>query len=318
MNVKAIEKFYTNPILKKGFKFAQTNSALYMAATTLAFSTVVRPASIALTPDTDKEDKKISIAKSIGSAATGFLFMLLFSLPLAKGVGKIDADPEKYLNINTFQKLKGEAPDIHDSKAYQLATQLFKLGLGFALAYPKAIIQNKIIPKIANHKDKNKEENSDKPSFKGLEKPISDIINKPAVFNFADKLKNTNFTVGMICLSDILSTLAFIGITNKNKDLDNHQKKMLNTNSALSTLLCILSGVAIDKLLDKPTDNFINNFKKYNPNLKDFSKYSQGAKIVKTSLVFGLIYYCAIPLISTYFSSRLSKETKNRLTTDKK
>ena len=317
MNVNAIEKFYTNPILKKGFKFAQTNSALYMAATTLAFSTIVRPISIALTPNTDKEDKKISIAKSIGSAATGFLFMLLFSLPLAKGVGKIDANPEKYLNTNTFKKLKGGCDNIQDSKAYQLATQFFKLGLGFALAYPKAVIQNKIIPKVANYENK-KEEESDKPSFKGLEKPISDIINKPAVFNFADKLKNTNFTVGMICLSDILSTLAFIGITNKNKNLDSHQKKVLNTNSALSTLLCILSGCTIDKLLEKPTDNFIKNFKKYNPDLKDFSKYSQGAKIVKTSLIFGLIYYCAIPLISTYFSSKLSKETENHLTSDGK
>ena len=317
MNVNAIEKFYTNPILKKGFKFAQTNSALYMAATTLAFSTIVRPISIALTPNTDKEDKTISIAKSIGSAATGFLFMLLFSLPLAKGVGKIDANPEKYLNTNTFKKLKGGCDNIQDSKAYQLATQFFKLGLGFALAYPKAVIQNKIIPKVANYENK-KEEESDKPSFKGLEKPISDIINKPAVFNFADKLKNTNFTVGMICLSDILSTLAFIGITNKNKNLDSHQKKVLNTNSALSTLLCILSGCTIDKLLEKPTDNFIKNFKKYNPDLKDFSKYSQGAKIVKTSLIFGLIYYCAIPLISTYFSSKLSKETENHLTSDGK
>ena len=111
-------------------------------------------------------------------------------------------------------------------------------------------------------------------------------------------------------LSDIFATAASITITNKNKNLKPRQKKVLNNNALISTSLCVGLGYSFDKLTDKPFLNFINNLKKANKNSKNLAKYVEGANIAKTSLIFALVYYCLIPPIATFFSSRLSKDDK--------
>ena len=310
MNIKAIntlsDNIYKSKTLQKGLKTISENSAMFVAGTTLALSSVVRPVSTLLAPKADKEDKKISCIKSISSAIAGFIFMALVSVPFAKGIKKIDTNPSKYLNNETVDFFKKEANNIQESKAYQLITQTFKLGLGFLLAYPKALFNNAVIPPLMDKVDNKKEDNL---NFKGSEKIVSKALNNSNIQNIASKLKNTNFILGMIALSDIFSTAAFINITSKNKKLDDNKKKVLNYNAAISTGLCIGAGVTLDKLLDKPTEAFIKNLKKYNPESLDFAKWAQGAKIAKTSLLFGAIYYFLIPMLSTTLSSILAKNT---------
>ena len=64
MKVNSISNnIYKNQLLKKGLKFAADNGSLFAAGTSLALSTFVRPFSIMLTPNTDKE-KKITIRVS--------------------------------------------------------------------------------------------------------------------------------------------------------------------------------------------------------------------------------------------------------------
>ena len=158
MKVNSIaQKFYKSQTIKKGLEFAADNSALFIAGTSLALSAVVRPLSILAAPKTDKENKKLACAKSVSSAGVGYLLMLAVSSPIARGVKRIDKHPEKYLKMNTRKLLKDEGQKLQDSKAYQLATQMFKLGLGFLIAYPKAIMTSALIPPIMKNLFEDKE-----------------------------------------------------------------------------------------------------------------------------------------------------------------
>ena len=312
----ANSNFYNSKALTKGLKFVSENSAVFTTGASLALASVVRPISTMLAPKTDKEDKKISCIKSISSAACGFLFMTLVSTPIAKAIKNIDKNPKEYLTQDTIDNIAKNFDNIGDSKSYKLITQLFKLGLAFLLAYPKALINNAVIPPLLNKKKDKKE-----PSFTGkIENVIADVVNNKGIQNFANKAKNTNYTTHLIALCDIFSTFAFMNITHKNKKLNEHQKNILNYNALISTLLCLVSGYGVDKALDKPMDKFIRRLGEANKNSPDLSKFKEGAKIVKTSLIFGIIYYSIIPLFSTFLSSKLesklnktSPENKNNL-----
>ena len=298
--------FYSNPVLLKSLKFVSENSIAFSAGATVAFSSIARPLSVLLTPKTDREDKKLSCVKSISSSISGFLFTLLFSSPFSKAIKNIDTNPKQYLKKETIEKFTKNG-DITSSKQYRFLTQLFKLGLGVLLAYPKAMTNNAIIPKLVNKK----EDKKNTPSFKGkIEKIVSSVIDNPIAQKIADKFKNTKFETHLMTLSDIFATAASITITNKNKNLKPRQKKVLNNNALISTSLCVGLGYSFDKLTDKPFLNFINNLKKANKNSKNLAKYVEGANIAKTSLIFALVYYCLIPPIATFFSSRLSKDDK--------
>ena len=167
--------FYSNPILLKSLKFVSENSIAFSAGATVAFSSIARPLSVLLTPKTDREDKKLSCVKSISSSISGFLFTLLFSSPFSKAIKNIDTNPKQYLKKETIEKFTKNG-DITSSKQYRFLTQLFKLGLGVLLAYPKAMTNNAIIPKLVNKK----EDKKNTPSFKGkIEKIVSSVIDNP-------------------------------------------------------------------------------------------------------------------------------------------
>ena len=133
----------------------------------------------------------------------------------------------------TRKLLKDEGQKLQDSKAYQLATQMFKLGLGFVIAYPKAIMTSALIPpitkKLFNDEKDNKTTNIpikdvNQISFKGslgneLSKGMGKILDTNFVIKKANKLKDTNFAMHTIALTDSVSTLAFIHENNKNKKL---------------------------------------------------------------------------------------------------
>ena len=58
---------YNNKMLLKGLKFAADNSALFCATTSLALSTIARPAAILSTPKTDKKNKFTIVNNSKGN-----------------------------------------------------------------------------------------------------------------------------------------------------------------------------------------------------------------------------------------------------------
>ena len=305
----SFNSIYTNNAVKKSLELASSNGALFGASATVAFS-AMRPLSIMCTPKTDKENKKIAAAKSITSSIINLLLMLGVSVPLAKSISKIDNNPQKYLNETTISKLKENGKELTDSKGYVFATQLFKLGIAAIVAVPKAIITASGMPYIVNAISKNDKDKGNI-SFKGITdntaKGIAKTLNTNKMQKFADRFKDSNFPMHITALTDTIATLAFIHQANKSDKIEQQRKKALIYNAGISTGLSILGGYTLDKMLDKPTEKFINKYKKINANDKNLSKQVQGIKIAKPFLLLGTIYFILIPLISTFLADRAEK-----------
>lgn len=304
-----VQPIYNSRILKKGLEFAAENGTLFTATTSLALSTIARPLAILSTPNTDKENKKYACAKSLASSIVGYSLMLGASLPVAKAVKKIDENPSKYLKEITIKNLQAGENVLTKSKRYTFATQLFKLGLGFVIAAPKSIITCALIPPIMSKLFPKKQEKDKNVSFTGnLSKGFGKIIDTKFVQKMAEKFHNTNFEQHIICLTDALATGTFIEQTRKSKKIEQDRKKTLMYNAAISTGLCIGGSYAISKVLDKPTEKFIKNFKKANASSPKLDKYLEGIKIAKPAIIMGGIYYIAIPLVSTFLADRFDKK----------
>ena len=82
--------------------------------------------------------------------------------------------------------------------------------------------------------------------------------------NFADKYKNSNFPMHITAITDAIATFVFMQYTNMNRRIEDSRKKTLIYNAGISTALSIAGGYTIDKLLDKPTKNFIEKYKQIN------------------------------------------------------
>jgi len=335
------QNIYKSRLIKKGLEVAADNGTLFVAGTSLVLSTFIRPLSILATPNTDKENKKLAFAKSISSSAGGYLLMLGASLPIARSIKRINKNPIKYLKPETIKNFKELDKPIEESKAYQFVTQVFKLGVGFTMAAPKAIMTCALIPSVmtvvnalSKPKTTNNKNNKGSPkivnttpnkntipekqvnkniAFKGLgnsagealSKAIGKTIDKPFIQKMGEKFKNSNFGMHMIALTDALTTGVFIQQTRNNKNIEEKRKKTLCYNAAISTTLGTTSGYVVDRLLEKPTAKFIKNFSEANKDSVKLSKYIQGIKIAKPALILGGIYYIAIPFVSTFLADRI-------------
>ena len=312
-----VNSIYTSRIIKRGLEFAADNGALFAAGTTLALSLGVRPLSILSAPKTDKENKKVACAKSITSSLIGYAIMLLASKPLSHAIKKIDAEPVKYLKQETVQALKNGAEELTKSKAYILATQLFKLGLGAVIAAPKAILTAIGVPVILKAIQKPEEQSHKDVSFTGnpnnLTKNIAKIIDKKWFQDFSLKYKDSNFPMHIMALTDALTTATFVSRVKASKQIKEERKNPLIYNSVISTGLSISAGYTLDKLLDKPADKFIEKFKEINKDSPKLDKYIEGIKIAKPILILGAVYYTLIPIVSTFLADRIKDNKKEAL-----
>lgn len=300
---------YTNKTFKKGLEFAAENGALFSAATIFGCSVGVRPLSIWMTPQVDKENKKVLCAKSIASSFAGYLLMFGISKPVANSIKKIDKNPEKYLSSKTIQNLKEESETLQYSKAYTFATQMFKLGLGVVTAVPKALLTVAGLPVVMKKAFPQKQKtNRQNINFKGkkdgLAKNIAKVIDQDGMQKFSKKYKDSNFPMHIVALTDVLTTGTFIHETNRSKKIEEKRKKTLTYNAAISTGLSILSSYIVDKLLDKPTEKFIENFRKANKGLPNVEKQVEGIRIAKPILIMAGIYYTLIPFMSAFLSEK--------------
>lgn len=313
----SFKSFYTNPVLKKGLEFAADNGALFAATTSLVLSASVRPASVWLAPNTDKETKKTLFAKYIASALTGFLIMLGVSKPISRSIKQINKNPECFLKQETIDNLKVKEQNLVESDNYKFATQLFKLGISAAVAIPKAILTASIVPKImqflypSQNKQKYNQDFNDNINFKAnpIAKSIGKVFDNKNFQNFVEKYKDTNFPMHIIALTDALTTATFAATVAKNPDIEKNKQNVLINNAIISTFLSICLGYTSDKLLDKPTQKFINKFREINRNQPNLEKQVEGIKIAKPILLVGLIYYILIPLVSAFMSDKISSKT---------
>lgn len=296
-----VQSIYTNRIFKKGLEFASNKSAIFVGSVSLALSTIARPIAILSTPNTDKENKKYACIKSFASTAVGYGLMLGASLPVSNALNEIDKNKTKYLKPQTLKRLS-------TPKKYAFATQLFNLGLGFLIAIPKSILTCALIPPFMAKIFPKKENQQKNISFTGnLSKGIGKLIDTNAVQKLTEKFHNTNFEQHIMCLTDVVATGAFITQTAKNKKIEQDRKKALMYNAGISTGLCIAGSYIIDKALKKPTEKFIENFRKANKKSPKLEKYVEGIRVAKPALILGGIYYIIIPVISTFLADRFDK-----------
>jgi xanthine/uracil/vitamin C permease (AzgA family) len=237
--------------------------------------------------------------------------MLALSVPLANSIKKIDSSPSKYLTKDTITKLKDEGKELTSSNGYIFATQLFKLGIASVAAVPKAIMTASGMPYIVNMFEQKKCKNEQNISFHGATektaKGIGNIINKDRMLKFTEKFKNSNFPMHITAITDTIATLAFMFQANKSNKIENKRKKALLYNAGISTTLSIAGGYTIDKILDKPTEKFIEKFSKINHGDKNLNKQIQGIRIAKPFLILGTIYYAFIPVLSTFLAEKADK-----------
>ena len=320
-----ISNFSTN-ILKnkrtlKMLEKISDHGTTFSAGTALALSLTVRPISIFLTPDTEKENKQYAAANSICSGLIKFAIVESIALPIENAVKNIDKNPNKFLSPKTIQNLS-KTNEITKSKSYKLITQMFKLGTGFLTAIPKSMLTLALIPVLMDNiffKKKteknttNKQKNSPL-NFTGnfqdkISKGFSKIINIEKIQNFAKKYesKDKDIAKHITAATDILLTSSFAVQTSKSKKIKENRKKALIYNNIISTFITLSMGYGIDKLMKGKTEKFVNKFKELNIKDPKINKYVEGLNILRPALIFAGIYYGILPLFSTFMAEKVDK-----------
>ena len=250
----------TNSILKnktflKCLEKISEHGTSFAAGASLFCSSTIRPLSIYMTPDTEKENKQYAMSNSICSGLVKFGMVEAIALPVETAIKKIDKDPEKYLNSKTIQNLS--------KRSYKLITQTLKLSTGIITAIPKSVLTIALIPIIMDkffsgkalkqqnqfHRQVTFESFEKSLNFTGglhekLSSGISKIIDNKKIQQFAAKYetKDKDISKHITAGTDILLTATAINRTSRSKDIKDNRKKALIYNNIISTVITILGG----------------------------------------------------------------------------
>lgn len=314
-----------NKTVLKTLEKISDHGTSFSASTSLALSLTVRPMSIFLTPDTEKENKQYAAANSICSGLIKFAIVESIALPIENAVKNIDKNPKKFLTDKTIKNLS-QTNEIAKSRSYKLITQMFKLGTGFLTAIPKSMLTLALIPVLMDNvffknrqksteKAPNQTDTKEKPlNFTGhfqnkLSKGFSKVINSREVQNLANKYQNKDNDIAkhMTAATDILLTTSFAVQTSKSPKIKENRKKALIYNNVISTFITLTMGYGIDNLIQKKTGKFVEKFKKINATDPKVGKYIEGINILRPALIFAGIYYGILPLFSTFMAEKVDK-----------
>ena len=326
-----------NKTVLKGLETISEHGTSFVALTTLIMASGVRPLVINSTPNVKKENKEYATINSIASGLVKFGIVEAIAIPIENAVKNIDKNPEKFLNKATIKNLQGSANNLLESKNYKFITQIIKMGTSLITAIPKAMITVALIPPLMElFFKKNKESKQQKllntahnpifdefytkyqPSFKGgisniTAKSIGKILNNNDVQNFAKMYSNnhTNIARNISMLTDLVLTGAFVCRTKKNDKIKKERKTALIANNLISTGITLTFGYTIDNLVKKGTQKFIKKFSEINKNDPKLNKYIEGINILRPTLIFAGIYYCILPVFSTYISDKIENLTNS-------
>lgn len=330
MSIKINPNSITTRILKnkrvlKTLEKISEHGTSFSAGTALLMSLTVRPAAIASTPDTEKENKQYAIANSIGSGLMKFAMVEAVAIPVENAVKNIDTNAEKFLKTSTIEKLG------KNSKSYNLITQVIKLGTGFLTAVPKSVLTIALIPVIMDNLFFRKKKSSSKPAqviqtasagknipfgsmTDKISKGIAKIINNETVQKLAIKHqdKDKDIAKHITAATDILLTTTSAYKTNSSDKIKENRKKALIYNNIISTAITLIFGYGIDNILKKSMGNFIEKFKQINAADPKLHKYIEGINIVRPAVIFAAIYYGILPMFSTYMAEKIDKFIKKK------
>lgn len=324
----------TNKTVLKTLEKVSEHGTSFSAGTALVMSLTTRPFAILTTPNVEKENKQYAVANSIGSGLIKFAMVEAIALPIENAVKKIDENPKKYLKKASIKSFQPSSRPLTSSKSYKLATQTLKLGAGFLSAIPKSILTIAFIPiimdklfdlKIVPHQKTPPKNTSSAAKDKNIPftgalsetipKGIAKVLDWEVFRNFAAKHQNNdkNIAKHITAATDILLTSSFAFLTNKSSQIKEERKKALIYNNVISTGITLTGGYAVDRVIKKHTQTFIEKFSKLNKNDPKLHKYIEGINIVRPALIFAAIYYGFLPMISTYLAEKIDKQiTKNK------
>ena len=294
-----------NKLLLKGLEKISDHGATFSAGVALCASVALRPLAIKMTPKVEKENKRYSIASSFASGIAKFLTVAAVSVPLEKAV--------KYIEDNPNNFLKNNSGFVKDKNAFSFAAQLLKLSAGIVTAIPKSLITISLIPLLINglYKQKSKE-NKKEISFTGaiekIAKPVSKYFNNGFVENFSKKYSSnsTNIARNITVLTDFVLTGMYAVNTKRSKKIEPERKNNLIYNNTIATMLSVGLGLGVDNIVKKQGQGFMDKFVKANALDLRLSKYIQGINILRPAVIFALIYYGILPVISNFTAQRIT------------
>ena len=329
-----------NKILLKSLEKISEHGTSFAAGTSLIMALGVRPLAILSTPNTEKENKQYASTNSICSGLIKFGLVEAIAIPIENAVKKIDKNPQKYLKPSTIKNFQSTSKTLINSKSYNLATQILKLGTGFLTAIPKSMLTIALIPILMDkifHINKDEKQTttitkkinpsnntSNTLSFKGrltdiTAKGLSKILDNTRFQNFVKKYQHEekNIAKHISAATDILLTSSFVYQTHKSKKIKDNRKKALIYNNIISTAITLTGGYSLDRLIKKQTDKFITRFSQVNKTDPKLHKYIEGINILRPTLIFAGIYYGILPIFSTYISDKIDKHLEKKSTQTK-
>ena len=320
-----------NKLLLKSLEKISEHGTTFSAGVSFIMPLTIRPLAILSTPNVEKENKQYACANSICSGLIKFGMLSAVALPIENAVKKIDKNPEKYLKPQTLRTLNHHNKKIIESQSYRLGTQIMKLGTGFITAIPKSMLTIALIPiimdklfshkfsaKVYNRDEKHNKINSSKISFKAqitdkIAKGLGKILDNTRYQKFITKHQNEekNIAKHLSAGTDILLTSSFAVQTAKTDKIKENRKRALIYNNILATGITLSGGYSVDKIIRKKTEPFIKKFSEIHKNDPKLQKYIQGINIARPALIFAGIYYCILPVFSTYFAEKIDKFARN-------
>jgi len=145
-----------------------------------------------------------------------------------------------------------------------------------------------------------------------LAKFFGKILDNKKVQNYAEKLQNTAIENHVMAASGTIVSSFYVINTLKSKKIEEERKGPLIYNSIISWALATSGGYTVDKLLNKYLKKFEANYKKVNAGDKNLEKQLRGIKIVKSALIFGMMYRWVTPWISTILAEKVWNKKLNK------
>ncbi len=318
-----------NKILLKGLEKISDHGASFAAGVSFACAVGLRPLAISLTPKAKKENKDYACANSVASGLMKLLIAEGIAIPIENAISHIEKNPEKFLKKETIENLTKNSKDILSSKDFKFLSQSTKMGTGLLSAIPKSVLTVALIPvimdKILRKKPEKKEEKTkineynpvfspvyDKLSFKGamtekLAHGIGKIFDISSVQKFAQKhsANEANIARNVSMMTDALLVATGAVRIKKSDKIQKENKNPLIYNNLISTGLSLACGFGLDKLVQKTQKGAIEKFIKNHAGDPKLPKYLEGINILRPTLIFALIYYGVLPVVSTFFADKL-------------
>lgn len=138
-----------------------------------------------------------------------------------------------------------------------------------------------------------------------LAKFFGKVLDNKKVQNLAEKAKDMSIENHVMAASGTIVSSFYVINTLKSKKIEEDRKGPLIYNSVISWALATSGGYSIDKVLNKHINKFVDNYKKVNANEKNLDKQLRGIKIMKSALVFGMMYRWITPWISTILAEKV-------------